>query len=185
MFRCYVASTFLVTGFWSTLMHESCHINKKKKHSKGVWGTFHLFNHNSSFYTCIKNSVLNQVTWQNENTAIPYLALTPAAPPPLYVLSHVLSLSPDPSMQHPEMSNVAGQHGISHTSGPHGHQRSGSRQILLSVCHAPLGLLCPSKGLRTWEKRGRRSDGVCGCVCVSSYMGDWQESLKSCQQLNL
>lgn len=98
------------------------------------------------------------------------------------VISHWWPLSQDPSMQHSGMLNVAGQHWISHRSGLHGHQSSDLRQILLSVCHAPLGLLCTSEGLRMWKKRGRRrSDGVCVC----SYMGDWEESLKSCQQLNI
>lgn len=55
-------------------------------------------------------------------------------------------------------------------------------QVPSSVCHAPLGLLCASKGLRTWETRGERTDGVCVCVCSHT---DWQECLKCCQQLNL
>lgn len=76
------------------------------------------------------------------------------------VISHWWPLSPEPSMQHSEMLNVAGQRGISHTDGPHGHQSSDLHQILSWVCYAPLGLLCTSKGLRTWEKRGRRRDGV-------------------------
>lgn len=184
MFRCYVA--FLVTGFWSTLMHESCHINKKKLFQLicWVWGTFHLFNHNSSFYTCIKNSVLNQVTWQNENTAIPYLGLTPAAPPPLYVLSHwwpCHQIHPcsirrcQMLLANMEFHIQAVRTDISALV----HARSSCRFVMHHW-----GFCVQA---RDWEREKREGGVVMVCVrvCVSSYMGNWQESLKSCQQLNL